>query len=69
MEILSRLVSKQVSSFITSFLYGSCFILTFNQWVVTDMEIPKVVGRIFEMCTLDKASIFWGAASGACFPI
>lgn len=28
------------------------------------MEIPKVVGRIFEMCTLDKASVIQCVASG-----
>lgn len=31
------------------------------------MEVSKVVGRIFEMCIIDKASIFQRVASGACF--
>ena len=30
----------------------------------TDMEIPKVMGGILEVCTLNKASVFQCAAAG-----
>ena len=30
----------------------------------TDMEIPKVMGRILEVCTLNKASVFQCVAAG-----
>lgn len=58
MEILSRLVGKQVNIFpLLDYLWIKVSSFSIWRWVVTDMEISQVVGRLFEVCTLDKASI------------
>ena len=72
MEILSRLVSKQVRIVLYSLHYTYLFytlgaLYNGNLYHLTDLEKPKAVGRILEMCSANKASIFRCATSGVPF--
>lgn len=68
MEILSRLVSKQVNYIWSIMLFAGQSVvyayLIIDFMSCTDMEIPKVMGRILEVCTLNKASVFQCVAAG-----
>lgn len=70
MEILSRLVSKQVSfqPWVTtsSSLLARYFISSIEN---VDMEKSEAVGRFREVCTCDPARFFWCSASGKLFPL
>lgn len=65
MEILSRLVTKQVSITLLLLLLLHIFIYKINDLLFSsDMEESKAVGRILEMCSANKTSIFRGSTSG-----
>jgi hypothetical protein len=69
MEIMSRLVSKQVLDCFSfeedishcSFLHISETGLSF---AMADLEISQVMGRFPEMCYLDKTSVIWCVTAG-----
>lgn len=63
MEILSRLVSKQVTVHKTLLLTVCCspkarLIKQQIEYAAADLEIPEVVGRILEVCPFNQASVF-----------
>lgn len=68
MDIMSRLVSKQVLIFFLSlvsvvlhnFGYGNIM----SSFIIADMEVSQVMGRIPEVCYLDETSVIWCAAAG-----
>ena len=66
MGILSRLVRKQVIILIWFFGNSlSCSVyLCMTYWHAADLEIPKVVGGILEVCAIDETSIIWCFAAG-----
>jgi hypothetical protein len=70
MEIMSRLVSKQVlDSFcllIEDISHGSFLHIseTGPSLAMVDLEISQVMGRISEVCYLDKTSVIWCVAAG-----
>lgn len=73
MEIMSRLVSKQV---LNSFCFlieedishSSLFYIFLKNWTLSlamaDLEISQVMGRIPEVCYLDKTSVIWCVTAG-----
>lgn len=65
MGILSRLVTKQVNILLLSvFVIYSIVQCTYIKWTDADMEIPKVMGGILEVCAVDKTTVIWHFASG-----